>query len=249
MAATLYSLSTSHPALAVRGMLDLKGIDYRVVDLWPGFHPVVVRLRGFRGGTVPALVIDGRRIQGSRAIARALDALRPDPPLFPREPEARRGVEEAERWGDEVLQDVPRRLIRWMVAHSYEARRWLAVDASGVPLGGVLARPPFQARAFAKASGATDDAVRADIAALPGLLDRASALIEEGVIGGEQPNAADFQIASTLRAIANIGDLAPHVADHPAIRWSATLIAQPLPGPVPRILPPEWLEPLERAPA
>ena len=69
--ATLYSLSLSHPSLAVRGMLRRKGIPHRVVQLVPGFHPVALRGLGFPGTTVPALVVDGRRIQGSREISRA----------------------------------------------------------------------------------------------------------------------------------------------------------------------------------
>jgi hypothetical protein len=34
--------------------------------------------------------------------------------------------------------------------------------------------------------------VRRDLAALPGILQRIDDWIAEGVIGGEQPNAADF---------------------------------------------------------
>ncbi len=49
-------------------------------------------------------------MQGSRAIARELDRLVPEPPLFPADPDARATVEEAELWGDEVLQSAARRL-------------------------------------------------------------------------------------------------------------------------------------------
>ena len=229
-------------------MLDYKGIEYRVSNLMPGFHPPVLRLRRFPGGTVPALAIEGRRVQGSREISRALDEIQPDPPLFPSDSEERRRVEEAERWGEQVLQDAPRRIIRWILANNYEARRWLAADVAHIPLGGLLARPPVQAKAFAKASGATPDAVQADIAGLRDTLDHVESLRADGVIGGERPNAADFQIASSLRSLANIADLAPSIADHPAIRWSATVVGD-LPGPMPPGLPPEWLTVLEREPA
>jgi glutathione S-transferase len=67
-------------------MLERKRIEHEVVDLLPGFHPVQLRTAGFRGGTVPALRIQGRRIRGSRSISRALEALQSDPPLFPAEP-------------------------------------------------------------------------------------------------------------------------------------------------------------------
>jgi glutathione S-transferase len=245
MTAKLYSLPVSHPALAARSMLEHKAIAHRVVDLVPGTQPVL-RALGFPGYTVPALVLGRRRIQGSREISRALEAVRPDPPLFPREPEARRRVEDAERWGEQVLQHVPRRIFRWAAAHDYGVRRWLAADVSGVPGGAVIARPRLQARAFARASGADDAAVRADIAALGDHLAEVERLRDAGVIGGERPNAADFQIASSLQSIAAMGDLAPYVAGHPAIRWAATVVPA-LPGPVPSALPREWLRPLEAA--
>ena len=88
MRAKLYSLSLSHPSHAARLMLERKRIAYELVDELPGFHPLQLRLAGFRGGTVPALRIDGRRVQGSRRISRALDELRPDPPLFRPTPSA-----------------------------------------------------------------------------------------------------------------------------------------------------------------
>src|SRR5437867_685766 len=46
-------------------------------------------------------------------------------------------------------------------------------------------------------NGATDAAVQADLAALPAALDRVDALIAEGTIGGDEPNAADYQIATS----------------------------------------------------
>ena len=91
-------------------MLESKGLDYEAIWLLPGLHPALLRTRGFRGGTVPAIKLDGRKLQQSRAISRALEEIRPDPPLFPADPDERREVEEAERWGDEQLQSVPRRL-------------------------------------------------------------------------------------------------------------------------------------------
>src|SRR3954447_2440625 len=113
MGIKLYGTLPSPPSHSVRLMLEAKGLDYKPIWLLPGLHPALLRTRGFRGGTVPALKIDGRRVQRSLEIARALDQLQPEPPLLPADPEKRRQVEEAERWADEVLQDVPRRIVRW----------------------------------------------------------------------------------------------------------------------------------------
>jgi glutathione S-transferase len=42
---------------------------------------------------VPALKLNGTKIQGSREIARELDHIQPDPPLYPADPEKRGKVE------------------------------------------------------------------------------------------------------------------------------------------------------------
>ena len=246
MTARLYSLAVSHPALAAHCMLTHKGVEHAVVDLLPGTQPVVLRALRFPRYTVPALALDGRRIQGSREIARALEEIQPDPPLFPCEPAARARVEEAERWGEQVLQPVPRRIFRWMAANHYDVRRWLAVDVARVPLGGVLTRPALQAQLLARAVGADAPTVRADLAALGNRLAEVERLRAAGVIDGTQLNAADFQIASTLRSLAAFADLAPYLEAHPAIRWAATVVPAP-PGPVPRALPRAWVEPLRGA--
>ena len=94
-------------------MLEYKGIEYERVDLPPVVSRVVMRLAGFQGNRVPALKIDGRKVQGSRNISRELEAMKPDPPLFPADPERRAAVEEAERWGDEVFQQMPRTITWW----------------------------------------------------------------------------------------------------------------------------------------
>lgn len=52
----------------------------------PGFQPPLMRLRGYRGITVPGLTVDGRRVQGTREISRELDRLQPDPALVPADP-------------------------------------------------------------------------------------------------------------------------------------------------------------------
>ena len=78
MRATLYGLEPSHPSHAARLMLERKGIDHKmVVDPARACTRRDPRPLGFRGGTVPALKIDGRRIQGSREISRALDEIQP----------------------------------------------------------------------------------------------------------------------------------------------------------------------------
>jgi glutathione S-transferase len=133
--ATLYVVPGSHPSMTGRLMLEHKRVDYRRIDLLPGVHKPVLRVVGFAGTTVPALRIDSRRIQSTTAIARALEQLRPEPPLFPSDEPRRSAIAEAERWGEAVLQPIPRRLSWWAFDHDRSGLRSFAEGARfGVPL-------------------------------------------------------------------------------------------------------------------
>ena len=234
MRVTLYWFELSNPGQAVRLMLEHKGIAFEPRDLVPGLHPLQVRAAGFRGSTVPALRIDGRRVQGSLRISRELERLRPDPPLFPAE--RRAAVEDAERWGEAVLQPVTGRVFHWALAHDRGLREWLARSA-GAPAPALLARlgTPL-ARVFAR--DAPDAAVRHDVRELPALLDRVDALIAAGTIGAA-PTAADFQIATTVREVMSYECLAPLVEGRPAADLALRVLPEWAESPV--RLPPGWL--------
>jgi glutathione S-transferase len=234
--ARLYSLSLSHPSQAARLMLERKGIDHQVVDLMPGFHPLQLRAAGFRGGTVPALKLDGRRIQGSLRISRALEQAQPDvAPLFPAG--KRQAVEDAEAWGERELQPVPRRLFRWAALHDAQLRRWLAGDVLHLPAPRLAAAGYVPlARLFAGMAGASDTQVRADLAELPAKLDRVDELIAAGTIGGAEPNAADFQVGTTVRVLIAFEDLRDGVEGRPAGDLAMRVLPD-FPGPIPRALP------------
>ncbi len=246
----LYVLPGSHPCDAVEAALALKGLAYKRVDLMP-IVPVLAGPILYRGTTVPGMRIGSERLVGSRAIMRRLDELAPEPPLLPApgDPESRERVLEAERWGDEIFQAVPRRLIDAAFLRSPAAIESYATDAK-LPVPRAWLRPalPLTARAMALKNRASDSAARADLMALPGLLDRADAWVREGVIGGAQPNAADLQIGSAIRLLRSIGDVAPLLAGRPSERL--TELFPPLAGSVPPgALPAEWLAPLAPAPA
>jgi glutathione S-transferase len=221
-------------------MLRHKGFEPDVVELLPGAQPVVLRGLGYRHGTVPALKLDGRRIQGSLAIARELERVRPQPALYPAPVERRRRVEEAERWGEAEYQPVPRRLFRWQCTRSLAARRWL-MEASGVPLADVAGAAILPITFFfACASGADERQVRADVATVPGHLDRIEALIADGVLDGKQLNAADFQIGTTTRALLGFPELAPLIEGRPAGSHARRVLPDH-PGPMPPGIPASWL--------
>jgi glutathione S-transferase len=221
-------------------MLDLKGLEVQEVKVLPGMQRVHLRLAGFRGGTVPALKLDGRRVQGSRQIARVLEQFQPEPSLFPSDPERRRLADEAERWGEEELQDVPRRIFRWGLAHHVELRRWLS-SVSGLPAPGLVARlSGLNARYFANLVDADEATVRGDVDRLSGLLDQADRLIQDGVLTTDPPNAAALQVLSSIRSLDGFSDLHEHVSKHACADAAAHLFPD-MPGPVPPFMPVEWL--------
>ncbi len=223
MGITLYGTKPSPPSHSVRLMLESKGLDHRTVWLLPGLHPALLRTRGFRGGTVPSIKIEGRKLQQSRAISRALEELGPEPSLFSADPEKRLEVEEAERWGDEVLQDVPRRIVRWLSVHRPETRVMIAREI-GVPLPRFAAWINGPTARYMANKVDSDAEIRNAVAQVPLVLDHVDELIADGVIGGEQANAADFQIATSVRALITVQDLKPAFAGRPAADCATRLV-------------------------
>jgi glutathione S-transferase len=216
MQAKLYGFSISNPTQTAHLALRFKGVEYKTVELLPGIHPLLMKLHGFARDTVPGLKLDGRKIEGSTAIVQELEKLVPEPSLYPADPEKRRAVEEAERWGDEELQMVPRRIVRWVMATDNRARTRVARDI-GIPLPSVVAalNKPI-AGWIAKRVNADEAAAREQLVNLRATLDKVDALIADGVIGDpDAPNAADFQIAPSIRAIGAVGDLKPLLDGRP----------------------------------
>jgi len=243
--AKLYVIPGSHPSRTAMLMLDRKQIPYKRVDLMPVLSKGVLKVQRFPGITVPALKIDGRRIQGSAEIGHELDRLRPDPALYPADPERRAKVEEAEAWGDS-FQEKPRRISWWAFKKDRAPMASYSEGAHlGVPIGvAVKTGGPLVAMA-ARLNDANDATVRADLSSLPSDLDRIDAWIAEGVIGGPEPNAADYQIAPSVRLLMSFDDLRPFIEGRPAGEMAMRVVPD-FPGRTPPVAPAEWLESLRR---
>ncbi len=247
MEVRLYTIPGSHPGTAVQLMLRHKGIPFKRTDLFPVISRLVVRALRFPGPTVPALKVDGRRIQGSREISRELDRLRPEPALFPADPDRRAAVEEAERFGDEELQHPIRQITWWAFQQDSSPLRSYSEGARlGIPIG-LAVRTAAPIIALEKRiNAATDENVRADLANLGDLLQRVDDLIAAGTLNGEELNAADFQIAPSLGLAMTFQDLRPLIESRPAGQLVERVKPQ-IAGDFPPVLPPAWLEPLRGA--
>jgi glutathione S-transferase len=231
-------------------MLEHKGVVYRRVELLTGLHPVGVWLLGFDGsacpprrvgrrtppvvrladamGTVPALRVGDRRVRTNRAIARFLDELAPRPPLFPAERDRRLLVEEAERWGDEVLQMAARRLV---LAAGARGRGGVIDAGDDGRLGPLLFRRTgirlAAVQVFGRVFVANARSEAELLAAVPEMLDRIDAWIADGVLDGDQLNAADFMIAPSLALLCYRADLRAELERRPALRLVDRLLPEP----------------------
>jgi len=77
----LYQFPISHYCEKARFCLDHKGLDYRVVNLLPGYH--AVRLAPLGGKSVPVLADGDAVLTSSNAIVEHAERVAPDPPLAP----------------------------------------------------------------------------------------------------------------------------------------------------------------------
>ncbi len=212
-AATLFGIPGSHAVRTGELMLEHKGIPFRRVNLPPGPHRVLVRLRGFSGDRVPAVKFaDGRRAQGTRELPRVLDEIVPERRLVPEDPRAL----EAEVWADEVLQQWARRMVASAGVHDPDALTGRGAEGR---LGVLLARNDLQRRLVARgvlvAFRATKAELREDRERTGEILDRVDAWVGEGVLSGEELRSPDFAVASSLAMVEYIVALQPELQRRP----------------------------------
>ena len=243
----LYGFTGSNAVYTGRLMLEHKGLEYDFVKLPPAVHAPTMLMLGFPTMGVPAMKVDRVRVQGTRWIARALDELYPDKPLlFPADPELRRRVQDAERWGED-LQNAVRRIFYCAARRDREA--FLSVLGAGrgpIKSLGMRTLAPFVIKMATGLHRASDEAGREDIELLPDRMDQIDAWIADGVLGGERLNAADYQIGVNVAALMLSEDLTPFIDWRPA----AALARRVLPeygGHIGPVVPAEWMAQLRAA--
>ena len=77
----LHQTPNSHPCMVVRTAMELKGLEYEVVDYPISAQRAETMEEIFGSGrrTVPGVEIGDEKIHGSRAITARLEELAPDP--------------------------------------------------------------------------------------------------------------------------------------------------------------------------
>jgi glutathione S-transferase len=228
MRTRLFVVHGSHPCRTVQRALELKGVPFSLVELPPLAHAAIQRAL-FGARTVPGIrFADGEKLSGSRRIVARLEEMVPEPALLPAEPAARQRVLEAERWGDEVLQPIARRVL-WpaLKARPSAAPSYTEGGKIALPAAVQRAAIPLIARGEIALNKASDAALADDLRALPGHLDRIDAWIADGTLSAPPvegtPNRADLQIAPTLALLMTLEDLRPAIAPRPAGQLAAAL--------------------------
>ena len=220
----LYVIHGSHPCAVVEKAMAMKGLSYDVVEWPPPLHAPMQRVI-FGARTVPGLKLDGEKISGSRAIIRRLEQLAPEPPLFPADAQVRGRIEEAERWGDEVFQATARKLIWVGIKHSPSAIVSYGEHSRlRLPAAAVRISAPLIASLEVQLNRTNDEVARSTLRALPTQLDKVDAWIADGTIGDpERPNAADLQLASTIRLLLTVADARRLIDERPCAELAMRL--------------------------
>jgi glutathione S-transferase len=220
----LYVIHGSPPCAVVEKAMAMKGLSYDVFEWPPPLHAPMQRMI-FGARTVPGLKIDGEKVSGSRSIIRRLEQLAPEPPLFPVNAQARGRVETAERWGDESFQPVARKLVWVGLKHSPEALVSYGEHSKlHLPAAVVRFSAPVIADLEARLNRTDDEVARSALTELPAQLDKIDAWIANQTVGDpEHPNAADLQLASTLRMLLTVADARPLIDGRPCAELAIRL--------------------------
>jgi glutathione S-transferase len=210
----LHVLPPSHPCATVEAALRHKGLEFEKVEFPAGKH-IEPMTELYGSHTVPGLLIDDEPVHGSNAIMERLEELAPDAPsLYPAG--RAEAVREAAAWGDEHLQDLGRRLPWGSLYFRPEAMGTLAPGGSPLDPAGTDFAIRY-VRATMKYHKMTMVMVAEDLQNLPRFLDQIDAYVADGVLAGDEPNAADFQIGATLSVLLLVGDVKPLIEARPAV--------------------------------
>jgi glutathione S-transferase len=203
----LWHLGVSHYSEKARWALAWKGVEHDRRSAPAGSHMLVALwLTRGAGKTFPVLQLDGDALGDSSAIIAALEAYRPEPPLYPADPAERRRALDLEDFFDDELGPHIRRLA-W-----HELRRdpeRMAVFADSMTPGPLRRFGP--ARPAARWLGSVFVELRFRVASEEGAerarekvleaLDRLESELERsggGYLAGDSFSVADLTAASLL---------------------------------------------------
>jgi glutathione S-transferase len=195
MSVVLWHIELSHYSEKVRWALDHKGIPHVRRTPPVGVHQLfAMALTRSSHRRLPVLELDGRRIGDSTAIIAALEDHRPDPPLYPGDPEARSRALELEDFFDEELAPAVRRFV-WHETLPDSAASAAALVTRGSPLqrGLVRAGIPLARPLMNWDYGIRDETATDAVRTLHGAMDRIERELQpSGYLVGDAFSVADL---------------------------------------------------------
>lgn len=235
---TLHVVPLSHPCMTARAGLEHKGLEFEEIMLQSGNQDGVLEgIYGEGKTTVPGIVVGDEPVHTSVEILRFLEKEVPENPLYPEAIAAE--VQEAEVWGDEYFQDVARRL-------PFGALHFRPGSMGTFAGAGELDAPgtDFAAKSLRgiwKYMRLTPSQLMEDLARIDETLERIEAYASAGIVDGDEPTAADFQIAASARVLLTVGDLLPALDGTAAERIALRCFPE-YEGAIPSgAFPPNWI--------
>jgi glutathione S-transferase len=199
----LYQFPISTFCEKSRWHLDHKGLSYRVRDVLPGLHLLVVpRDPRAKRRSLPVLDDDGAIVGDSTAIALHLEERHPERPLLPRDEAERARILELEALFDEAAEDA-RRFVYGTLMKAGRGNAAAALFAAFPPaarrLGRVVA--PAIERAITKMYGIDEASVQRSRERLLGAVERVERETRcdaDRYLFGDRLTLADVTAASAL---------------------------------------------------
>ena len=205
MAVILWQLQISHYNEKVRWALAYKRIPHERRAPMPGMHRLhALALTRGREERLPVVKLEGARPVGdSTAIIAALERYKPEPALYPRDPEARRRALELEEYFDEEVGPRVRRLFFHRMLPDREATLDAVMQDAGRFRRAVARATTPAARALIRRDIGVDDDRAAE--ALAGVRDAMELLEREigpgGYLVGDRFTVADLSAAALMTPV------------------------------------------------
>jgi glutathione S-transferase len=236
MAVVLWHIEISHYNEKVRWALDHKRIPHVRRTPTPGLHGAAAMLLTRSGHRrLPVLDLDGRRIGDSTAIIAALEAYRPEPPLYPADPAERERALALEDFFDEHVAPAVRLYAWYPTLPDARATAEMLMTRAG-PARKAFVRtavPLLRPLVYRDYGIAEESAARALVQIRAGM-DRLEAELQaSGYLAGDRFSVADLTAAALFTPIVSPPgrpylppSLAPPLADlrdelhaRPGGRW------------------------------
>jgi glutathione S-transferase len=238
----LWHFRVSHFSEKVRWALDHKRWPHTRTTLIPGFHVAAARWLSGQN-QLPILRIDGRVLAGSAHILEEIERLRPDPPLFPVDPEARQRALRIQAYFDEEVAPDLRRLFWATYVQRPAACTRMATDGASAGTR-LLWRALFRVmRPLLRANmGMSADLLTAARDRLHSYFEHLESEVgPSGYLVGDRFGVADLAAAAVMTAIIRPPEfpyrlpepwppelvaLREDVIDHPAGQWVLRIYAR-----------------------